>query len=204
MPPQLRRPQARVTLQDRRHERGQVVQTEAPVRCRRHLPSDERAAVPAAGAGRRGGACAAGRARAYVKFDVNATAAGKGLTIKFWLEGGHPVVLMEKDGWPSLLDNHYVLSTTEELGTEATFSISPGDLKGAGSYVLGIFNMQYYRDSTCSWALDLVGYIPSAPPPTPPQPHSDIDPPSDDTDDSPADHRGLFWLLAMSAIAIAG
>ena len=92
---------------------------------------------------------------AYVKFDVDAAAAGKGLTIKFWHEGGHPVVLMKKDGWPSLLDNHYVLSTTEELGTEATFSISPGDLKGAGSYVLGVFNMQYYRDSTCNWHVTL-------------------------------------------------
>ena len=139
---------------------------------------------------------------AYVKFDVDATAMGKNLTIKFWHEGGHPVVLMKKDGWPSLLDNHYVLSTTEELGTEATFSISPGDLKGAGSYVLGVFNMQYYRDSTCSWAVDLVGYIPPAPPPTPPPPTPPQ--PLDDTDDSPAGHRGLFWLLAMSAIAIAG
>ena len=146
---------------------------------------------------------------AYVKFDVDATAAGKNLTIKFWHEGGHPVVLMKKDGWPSLLDNHYVLSTTEELGTEVTFSISP---KGAGSYVLGVFNMQYYRDSTCSWAVDLVEYIPPAPPPTPPPPTPPPPTPPpptppqplDDTDDSPAGHRGLFWLLAMSAIAIAG
>ena len=100
---------------------------------------------------------------AYVKFDIDNVAAGKGLTIKFSHEGGHPIVLMKKskidngqiDEWPSLLDNTYLLSTTEELGREATWRISSAELQGAGSYVLGVFNMQYYRDSSCNWHVTL-------------------------------------------------
>lgn len=100
---------------------------------------------------------------AYVKFDIDNVAAGKGLTIKFSHEGGHPIVLMKKskidngqiDEWPSLLDNTYLLSTTEELGREATWRISSAELQGAGSYVLGVFNMQYYRDSSCKWHVTL-------------------------------------------------
>ena len=38
---------------------------------------------------------------AYVKFDIDNVAAGKGLTVKFWHEGGHPIVLMKK----SKIDN---------------------------------------------------------------------------------------------------
>ena len=37
---------------------------------------------------------------AYVKFDVDNVAAGKGLTVKFWHEGGHPIVLMKKQVAP--------------------------------------------------------------------------------------------------------
>jgi len=92
---------------------------------------------------------------AYVKFDVDNVAAGKGLTVRFWHEGGHPIVLMKTSGWPSLLDNTYLLSTTEELGNGAVWRISSSELKGAGSYVLGVFNMQYYRDSSCSWRVTL-------------------------------------------------
>ena len=52
--------------------------------------------------------------------------------------------------WPSLLDNTYLLSTTEELGTEAVWR-TVERAKGAGTYVLGVSNMQKYRDSSCNW-----------------------------------------------------
>jgi hypothetical protein len=45
-----------------------------------------------------------------------------------------------------------MFSTTEHLERESTFKISPRDLS-PGEYIIGVFNMNYYVNSECDYAL---------------------------------------------------
>eukprot|EP00740_Mantoniella_antarctica_P009749 CAMPEP_0181386778 /NCGR_PEP_ID=MMETSP1106-20121128/23335_1 /TAXON_ID=81844 /ORGANISM="Mantoniella antarctica, Strain SL-175" /LENGTH=921 /DNA_ID=CAMNT_0023507049 /DNA_START=232 /DNA_END=2997 /DNA_ORIENTATION=+ len=89
---------------------------------------------------------------AYVKFNVPREVADAGISVTFQKDGGHPVLILRRGGFPTLLDNSYVFSTTENLERESTFKISPRDLS-PGEYIIGVFNMNYYVNSECSYAM---------------------------------------------------
>eukprot|EP00227_Mantoniella_beaufortii_P000398 CAMPEP_0197606370 /NCGR_PEP_ID=MMETSP1326-20131121/44909_1 /TAXON_ID=1155430 /ORGANISM="Genus nov. species nov., Strain RCC2288" /LENGTH=748 /DNA_ID=CAMNT_0043174275 /DNA_START=271 /DNA_END=2514 /DNA_ORIENTATION=- len=89
---------------------------------------------------------------AYIRFTADAAVAEKGLSVTFKKDGGHPVLILRRGGFPTLLDNSYVFSTTEHLDRESTFKISPRDLT-AGEFIIGVFNMNYYVNSPCRYEL---------------------------------------------------
>ena len=89
---------------------------------------------------------------AYVKIGIEADHVEAGITITFTHTGGHPVLMLKQGGYPKLLDNGYVLSTTEHLERETVFRIGAGDL-AVGEWILGVFNMNYYADADCEYSI---------------------------------------------------
>lgn len=49
---------------------------------------------------------------AYIRFAVTPEVAAAGVTVSLMKEGGHPVLILRREGFPTLLDNSYVFSTT--------------------------------------------------------------------------------------------
>ena len=70
----------------------------------------------------------------------------------FRKDGGHPVLMLRPGGFPTLLDNSYLFSTTENLERVSNFKITPRDL-AVGDYIIGVFNMNYYVNSDCEYEL---------------------------------------------------
>ena len=89
---------------------------------------------------------------AYVRFNVNNDVANAGVVVNFQKQGGHPVLILRQNDFPTLLADSYVFSTTEHLGRKSDFKISPRDLT-AGEYIIGIFNMNYYVNSACDYEI---------------------------------------------------
>jgi hypothetical protein len=46
---------------------------------------------------------------AYVKFSVDRGVADAGVSVTFRKQGGHPVLILRRGGFPTLLDNSYVV-----------------------------------------------------------------------------------------------
>ena len=88
----------------------------------------------------------------YIRFDVSSELARAGLTVTFRKDGGHPVIMLRLGDYPTLLENSYVLSTTQHLDRESTFKIASRDLT-TGTYIIGVFNMNYFTDDECEYAI---------------------------------------------------
>ena len=89
---------------------------------------------------------------AYVRFEVDVGAANAGVAVEFRHRGGHPVLLLSRGEIPSLLDAHFVLSTSDRLASRAEFRIGPHDLS-PGTYFIALHNMNYYAEDACEYVV---------------------------------------------------
>lgn len=68
-----------------------------------------------------------------------------GLVVDFTTSDlGHPVLILKRDSFPSMLENDYIFTSSQMLQGRKRFKLAEEDLK-EGEYIFGIFNMDYYR-----------------------------------------------------------
>lgn len=69
----------------------------------------------------------------------------EGLVVDFTTnDKGHPVLILKRDSYPSMLDNDYIFTSSQMLQGRKRFKLDETELPD-GEYIFGIFNMDYYR-----------------------------------------------------------
>ena len=91
----------------------------------------------------------------YLQFEVSAEQARASMRVVFTKKGGHPTLQMKKGDFPTFLSADVVISQTQFLPEQTTFTIRPRYLS-EGTHYLGVFNMGYYADGTCEFVIELV------------------------------------------------
>lgn len=92
--------------------------------------------------------------------DSNRKQWGDGLLVEFNTNMmGHPVLIVKRGGYPSMLNNDYIFTSSQMLQGRKRFKLEAADL-GEGDYIFGIFNMDYYKHNKMEYTF-LVRHTPS-------------------------------------------
>mmetsp|Transcript_12582 Transcript_12582/g.37821 ORF Transcript_12582/g.37821 Transcript_12582/m.37821 type:complete len:987 (+) Transcript_12582:235-3195(+) len=79
----------------------------------------------------------------------------EGLEVQFMASGGHPVLLAQRSGYPTLLHNDFLFRSRDDVSAgEQLFKIGAKDLS-AGVYILAVFNMDYFSHSSFDYKLQV-------------------------------------------------
>jgi hypothetical protein len=87
-------------------------------------------------------------------------------TYRWWKDGlvvdydtndmGHPVLILKRDAYPTMLDNDYIFTSSQMLQGRKRFKLAKEELR-EGEYIFGIFNMDYYRHSEMDFVFMVSG-----------------------------------------------